>query len=121
VTLINVGGSAVIWMLVTFFTRPTDSAVLQRFYKSVRPLGFWKPVAEESKDTAPIPFPWRAIFCWLIVVASIYSTLFSVRGLISGQYFASAVLFCLTLPAMTWVLLQIPKLLAVNPTLKEEP
>lgn len=121
VTLINVGGSAFIWMLVTFLTQPTESAVLQRFYESVRPLGFWKPVAEESSGSAPIPFPWRALFCWLLVVASIYSTLFSVRGLISGQYVESGVLFCLTLPAMIWVLLQIPKLLPENPTLKEQP
>ena len=31
----------------TFLTPPTNSAVLQNFYKNVRPWGWWKPVREE--------------------------------------------------------------------------
>lgn len=120
VTLINVGGSALVWLTVTFLTRPTASESLIHFYEKARPLGFWRHVAEQRKDLAPAIFPWRGLACWILVVASIYSTLFSARGLITGQYVLSGVLFCLTLPAMIWVLLQIPKLLPESPKLKEE-
>ena len=36
--------STAIWLTVTFLTPPTDPEVLDRFYRQVRPVGFWGPV-----------------------------------------------------------------------------
>ncbi len=47
----------VITVIVTLLTEPTDEKTLTNFYSSVRPAGFWKPVAAQvanMKDATPV-------------------------------------------------------------------
>src|SRR5690606_30367960 len=37
----------------TYLTPPTDRAVLQSFYKTVRPWGFWEPIRREVMEKDP--------------------------------------------------------------------
>lgn len=39
--------------LGTFLTKPDDEEVLKKFYKNVRPWGFWKPIREKVKAEDP--------------------------------------------------------------------
>lgn len=40
-------GSALVSIIASLLTKPTDEKVLKEFYKSVRPWGFWKPIREK--------------------------------------------------------------------------
>jgi len=45
----GVGITTVVWLAATFMSRPTDTAVLESFYKKVRPsAGGWKPVTAKT-------------------------------------------------------------------------
>ena len=40
-------------LLGTFMHPPTEKDVLEKFYKTIRPWGFWKPVHDEIKKSRP--------------------------------------------------------------------
>jgi len=42
------GTVLLITVAVALMTEPTDHETLLRFYRQVRPAGFWKPVADET-------------------------------------------------------------------------
>jgi solute:Na+ symporter, SSS family len=111
VTVINVTGSTIIWLLATYLTRPTDEKVLEKFYRDVRPLGFWKVVANKNEDLQLSPFPSRAIICWLLIVLSIYSSLYAIRGFLAGDWGPSTVIIVVIIPVTWWVLRQISTIL----------
>ncbi|MCK5149199.1 sodium:solute symporter [bacterium] len=80
------GGTSLIGMLIgTYATQPTDSDVLEKFYKITRPFGFWKPVRktvnsvtlkqidkENKRDKIAIFFavPWQLtlFIMWITVM-----------------------------------------------------
>jgi Na+/proline symporter len=45
--------SAIGTMIASYATKPEDDEILIRFYKSVRPWGFWKPVIEKIRQEDP--------------------------------------------------------------------
>jgi len=49
------GGSLLASVLVTLWTAPTDAALLQDFFRTVKPFGFWKPVraGQDGGDADP--------------------------------------------------------------------
>ena len=74
----------VIWLTVTFLTRPVSDAHLERFYRRVRPGGWWSPVAARCpgivQDRAS-----RGWLGWLSGVVCIYSGLFGIGYLCLAQ------------------------------------
>jgi len=48
IMLLNVVISGGLWLAATFLTPPTEAEHLQRFYRRVRPSGWWGPVAREA-------------------------------------------------------------------------
>lgn len=44
--LITVGGTTVVWLVVTFLTAPVDKEFLGQFYRKVRPQGMWGPISK---------------------------------------------------------------------------
>lgn len=86
--LINVGITSVAWILVTLVTPPTDAAVLERFYRKIRPAGpGWGPLSRRCSDVVPAEsIPWN-VFGWLMGVALVYSILLGM-----GFYFEGKVL-----------------------------
>lgn len=53
--LISIAGC----LIGTYTAPPTDSAVLKKFYRTVRPWGFWKPVHEQVVADDPLFVPNR--------------------------------------------------------------
>ena len=49
------GISTVVILLVTLLTRPTDPKILTKFYKQVKPPGFWRKTAESVGQDAEKP------------------------------------------------------------------
>jgi SSS family transporter len=77
--LIVVGGSALVWIPVTLWTRPEPPEVIAAFCRRVRPGGWW-PVASANSGLSR-----RVLLAWIGGVAVIYGGLFSVGALVLGQ------------------------------------
>jgi len=91
-----VGVTTVVWLAVTFLTRPVELATLQSFYRRVHPGGpGWGPVARTVPEVKPDIGMARLFGSWLAGVVLIYSALFAVGKLLLGDY-PLAALFCVT-------------------------
>ena len=67
----------IIWLVVTYLTSPVSEAHLERFYRRVRPGGWWKPIAEKCPDVPREHAAWGWAG-WFAGVVCIYAGLFGV-------------------------------------------
>jgi len=86
--------STIIWVLVTYITKPEKNSVLYRFYKKTQPGGpGWKKIIEEaqaekvsiveSNEKWSVP---NGIVAMLLGCVLIYSCLFAIGYFIYGEY-----------------------------------
>ncbi len=74
--------TTIVWLVVTFISKPTDQEVLRQFYAKIRPQGFWKPFRIEGEA----PRTTANLFgAWLSGVALVYSSLFTLGSWILGE------------------------------------
>ncbi len=74
--------TTIVWLIVTFATKPTDKQKLESFYKKVKPDGAWKPFRKEkTKSNLPYLF-----VCWITSVWMTYSVLFFIGKLIFKEW-----------------------------------
>jgi hypothetical protein len=84
--LTTIGITSIVWICVTFCTRPVDDATLAAFYEKVRPAGpGWAPVRRRcglpaSPDSLPM-----ALLGWVLGVASVYGALFATGAFLYGR------------------------------------
>ncbi len=95
--LIVVSGSASVWLLVTFLTRPVEMEQLSKFYRRVRPLGFWGPVARANPDVQPDGGWLGAIASWIAGFVMVFSLTFAIGKFLlaepgAGLYYLGAFL-----------------------------
>jgi SSS family transporter len=84
--VITVGVSTVVWLTVTYLTPPEPDAVLERFYRRVRPGGpGWRPVARRlGFGDDPIPGGALSLVNWVAGVIAVFSALFGVGAFLTG-------------------------------------
>jgi Na+/proline symporter len=104
-TLATVAGTTVVWLSVTFLTRPEAPEVLQSFYRRVRPGGRgWAPVsAALGLGAEPIdggPLNWTN---WVAGVVAVYSTLFGVGKLLFDEALVGLALLALAAVCFGWI------------------
>ncbi len=83
----TVGFTTVVWLLVTFLTKPTHMKQLRKFYLQVEPQGAWAPVVKSLGIEPPVstlPFLLGACFSAIVMA---FSILFFVGKLIFAAYF----------------------------------
>ena len=96
----GVGITTICWIIVTIFTRPTDAAKLQSFYRLVHPGGpGWRKIILEAKtqgeDLDPHAKPWDVplgILCMVLGCLLVYSALFATGSWIYGDVGLASVL-----------------------------
>ena len=78
--------TTLIWITVTFLTRPTDRPTLVRFYALVRPAGpGWKAIrAEAPAGGTPDSLP-QALLGWVLGCSAIYAALFGAGSFLYGR------------------------------------
>jgi SSS family solute:Na+ symporter len=93
--LTTVGATTLVWLAVTFLTRPEPAEKLEDFYRRVRPAGpGWRRVAEAAglpevrAEIAP------NLLNWALGVGLVYAALFAIGELVFGLW-ARAALFIL--------------------------
>ncbi len=106
--LVTIAVTTVVWVLVTFLTRPTDRAALLRFCRLVRPAGpGWRRIREVAGVTSsPDSLP-QALLGWVVGCVLVYSALFGTGSFIYGRVgpgIVCAVLFVASAAAMARLL-----------------
>ncbi len=84
--LLTVGVTTIVWLSVTFLTKPEPKEVLLAFYRRVRPsASLWGPIAREAADVRPQKEGLFNLMDWLLGVAMIYAFLFGAGNIIFGR------------------------------------
>lgn len=84
--LIVVPVSIVSWLIVTYLTKPEPKETLGKFYKKIRPWGFWEPVAKMNPEVAQPPFK-PLIINWMLGVCFIFFLMIGIGKLLLGSPF----------------------------------
>ena len=97
-TVTGAGLTTLIWIMATFYTRPTDDATLRKFYRLIKPGGKgWDAVLDKAnaegdsmqKEQGQLPLE---ILCFVIGCITIYSTLFATGNWIYGEITTASIL-----------------------------
>lgn len=84
--LLTVGITTVVWLLVTFLTKPEAESKLVEFYRRVRPgVTGWKPIAAMAPEIAPVHDGWYNLMDWLLGCLMVYMALFGIGKLLLGS------------------------------------
>jgi solute:Na+ symporter, SSS family len=104
--LITTAVVTVVWLAVTFLTKPTDEGTLVAFYRRTRPSrAGWEPIARLAPEVKPSGGAGIRLTEWVLGCALIYFALFGVGSLVFGQYLRGIVLVALSLASGYGVLL----------------
>lgn len=86
VLLVTVATTTVVWVCVTYATRPVDAAVLRGFYEKVRPAGPGWAGIRKSAGLPPSPdSPAQSLLGWVLGLAAIYGALFATGEFVYGR------------------------------------
>lgn len=81
-----VGFTTVVWVSVTFLTRPTNEETLRSFYRRVHPGGvLWRRIAEQVTDVQGDSGFGHLLLDWLAGVVMVYMMLFGTGWLLLGN------------------------------------
>jgi Na+/proline symporter len=105
VMLVTVAVSTVVWVVVTFLTRPEPDAVLDAFYRRVRPGGpGWQTVSTRlGFGREAIPGGGLAWANWLAGIVAVYGTLFGIGKLVFGDLSSGLILLAIAMAAFVWI------------------
>jgi SSS family solute:Na+ symporter len=78
--------TTVVWLGVTFLTKPTDESTLIAFFRRVHPGGpFWKPIAQKVPDVKGDSGLSHIVVDWIAGVVLVYMILFGTGKLLFGD------------------------------------
>jgi hypothetical protein len=105
VMLITVAISTVVWLTVTFLTKPEPEAKLEAFYERVRPGGpGWRRVSDRlGYGGETIPGGALAWTNWLAGIVAVYASLFGLGKIIFGDTSSGIVMLVIAAAAFAWI------------------
>ncbi|UCH66167.1 MAG: Na+:solute symporter [Ignavibacterium sp.] len=79
--------TTIVWIVVTFITKPTDEEKLKSFYRKIHPGGkLWEHISSKIPDVKGDGNFGRMLINWIFGVILIYSLLFGIGNLIFGRH-----------------------------------
>ena len=113
--------TTMIWLVVTYLTKPEEKEVLYRFYKKIQPGGLgWKKIIEsakqENKNIHTEKGAWSVpsgILAMLLGLVMIYSAMFATGNSIYGNYSLAFLLLGITVIS-AYFLMKIWKKIKIN-------
>jgi len=82
--------TTIVWLIVTFLTKPTDEKVLFSFYRNIHPGGvLWKKISDKLPEVQSDTGFLQMFMNWLFGVILVYSILFGVGKLIFKDYLSA--------------------------------
>ena len=105
VMLVTVAVSTVVWLGVTFATKPEPDRVLEAFYRRVRPGGRgWAKVSERAGfGRESIPGGALAWTNWIAGIVAVYSTLFGIGKIVLGNMLEGLIMLAIAVVAFAWI------------------
>jgi solute:Na+ symporter, SSS family len=105
VMLVTVAVSTVVWLGVTFATKPEPDRVLEAFYRRVRPGGpGWAIVSERAGfGRESIPGGALAWTNWIAGIVAVYSTLFGIGKIVLGSLLEGLLMLAIAVVAFSWI------------------
>jgi len=105
VMLITVAVSTVVWLTVTFLTKPEPDAKLEAFYQRVRPggPGWRRTSAALGYAGESIPGGALAWTNWLAGLIAVYASLFGIGKLIFGETMTGVIMLVVAALAFAWI------------------
>ena len=96
--------STIIWLTVTYFTKPTDNEKLKSFYIKVHPGGWgWKKIAKQLPHIKGDSEYGRLFANWLLGCLLVMLSLFGTGKIIFGEY-TEALLFFIMAFIAAWLI-----------------
>lgn len=87
---IIVPATTIVWLIVTYLTKPTDEKVLIDFYKRIHPGGIlWEKISQKLPEVNSDKGFIRMFVNWIAGVLLVYSILFGTGFLIFGNFTAA--------------------------------
>ena len=105
VMVVTVAVSTVVWLVVTFATSPEPPAVLEAFYRRVRPGGpGWAQVSQRlGFGREPIPGGALAWTNWIAGIVAVYATLFGIGKLVFAETGMGILMLLVAVAAFYWI------------------
>jgi SSS family solute:Na+ symporter len=107
----SVALTTVVWVVVTFLTKPSDIETLRRFYRKIRPSGRgWAKVVGPEEAEGPRDSLSLAFLGWVFGCTFVYSGLFGTGALLYGHLLQGTVCVAATLGAGLGLVWVVPKI-----------
>ena len=105
ILLVTVAVSTVVWVTVTMMTAPEPDAVLERFYRRVRPGGAgWAAVSTRlGYGREPIPGGALNWTNWIAGVIAVYASLFGIGRVVFGEWMPGLLMLGLAALCFAWI------------------
>jgi len=105
VMLVTVAVSTVVWLGVTFATKPEPDRVLEAFYRRVRPGGpGWATVSTKiGFGRESIPGGALAWTNWIAGIVAVYSSLFGIGKIVLGNLLPGLAMLAVAVVAFSWI------------------
>jgi len=105
IMLVTVVVSTIVWLTVTYITSPEPDAVLEAFYRRVRPGGpGWRRISEKAGfGREGVPGGALAWSNWIAGIVAVYSTLFGIGKLIFGATTEAVIMLAVAAAAFYWI------------------
>jgi len=111
--LIIVPIAIMVWLIVTFITKPEKTDTLKEFYNRVQPGGWWGQIAKDiprTKGSVTKGF----LPNWIAGIIMIYGATFAIGNLIFGNWVNGILLSVLSLIGFAWIWFKLIKKLDNN-------
>ncbi len=80
-------GTTLIWIIVTFVTKPVDRKVLVSFFEKVYPGGIgWRKISREIRSASPGTNFGMLFINWICGVGAIYATMYGIGKILFSEY-----------------------------------
>jgi Na+/proline symporter len=107
----SVALTTVVWVAVTFLTKPTDTETLRRFYRKVRPAGRgWAKIVGPEEAEGPRDSLSLAFLGWVFGCTFVYSGLFGTGAMLYGHPMQGILCLAVTLGAGWGLAWAVPKI-----------
>jgi hypothetical protein len=89
--------TTLVWLIVTYATKPEPEQVLLKFYRHVRPhVSGWKPIAQLAPEVPPTRDLGRNLLSWVLGCAMVYLALFGLGHVLLGPMWQGLLLLVLS-------------------------
>ena len=85
--------TTLVWLIVTFATKPEPEPVLLKFYRAVRPqITGWQAIARLAPEVSPTRDLGSNLLSWILGCLMVYLALFGLGGVLLGPMWEGVVL-----------------------------